>query len=67
MVGQLFNDRLRCVVRGLKCPLCGKDMTAMKEKEGHDSHSTLYYCSKHGTMNKSTDLKEKADQIAEKA
>jgi hypothetical protein len=27
----------------------------------------LYYCEKHGIMNKSTDLKEKADQIANKA
>lgn len=28
---------------------------------------SLYYCEKHGVMNKSTDLKEKVDQIAGKA
>ncbi len=27
---------------------------------------TLYYCERHGVMNKSTDLKEKADQIAKR-
>lgn len=27
----------------------------------------LYFCRQHGVMNKSTDLKEKADQIAKKA
>ena len=45
----------------------------MKEKE-NDAYrnensfegGALYYCSKHGVMNKSTDLKEKVDQIAEK-
>jgi hypothetical protein len=28
---------------------------------------SLYYCEKHGVMNKSTDLKEKVDEIAGKA
>ena len=27
----------------------------------------VYYCEKHGTMNKSVDLKEKVDQIARRA
>jgi hypothetical protein len=27
----------------------------------------LFYCEQHGVMNKSTDLKEKADQIAKRA
>jgi len=27
----------------------------------------LYYCERHGVMNKSTDLKDKADQIAKNA
>ncbi len=27
----------------------------------------LQFCQKHGVMNKSTDLKEKADQIAKRA
>lgn len=27
----------------------------------------LYYCERHGVMNKSSDLKDKADQIAKKA
>lgn len=30
-------------------------------------HEVLYYCEKHGVMNKSIDLKEKVDQIARKA
>lgn len=55
------------------CPLCGKEMTKMSETST-DSLATepsrngeiLYYCERHGVMNKSTDLKEKADQIAKK-
>jgi len=27
----------------------------------------LYFCGQHGVMNKSTDLKDKADQIAKRA
>ncbi len=48
-------------------------MTPMKEREivvsptdASRKQEALYYCSQHGVMNKSTDLKEKVDQIAEK-
>ncbi len=35
--------------------------------EPSHKHEELYFCTQHGVMNKSTDLKEKADQIAKKA
>jgi hypothetical protein len=62
------------MVLGLRCPLCGKDMTPMKERGIVDSppsltkrQEVLYFCGQHGVMNKSTDLKEKTDQIAKRA
>jgi len=49
-------------------------MTPLKEREGSETsgetlqkHESLYYCGQHGIMNKATDLKDKVDQIAEKA
>ncbi len=44
-------------------------MTRMNEATAQPSgmavnHEELYYCERHGVMNKATDLKEKADQIA---
>jgi len=48
-------------------------MTKMSETSANPSLNeasrkgeALYYCEKHGVMDKSTDLKEKADQIAKK-
>jgi hypothetical protein len=57
----------------VKCPLCGKGMANMSES-GSSSWPTettrrqevLYYCEEHGVMNRPTDLKDKADQIARK-
>ena len=58
----------------MKCPLCGKDMSGLSEnrqKSGAESapseRELIYFCEKHGVMNKSTDLKDKVDQIAKKA
>ena len=57
----------------MKCPLCGKEMTRMNESPAETLSTmpirkeTLHFCEKHGVMNKSTDLKEKVDQIAKKA
>jgi len=58
----------------LKCPLCGKEMTPMSESPAVDSprlptlrQESLYFCGQHGVMNKSTDLKDKADKIAKRA
>jgi hypothetical protein len=53
----------------MKCPLCGKEMTRMNETmenvaEPALKKEVLYYCERHGVINKATDLKEKADQIA---
>jgi len=49
-------------------------MTPLKEREVSETseetlqkHESLYYCAQHGIMNKSTDLKDKVDQITEKA
>jgi hypothetical protein len=35
--------------------------------ESSMSQEPLYHCEKHGVMNKSSDLREKVDQIARKA
>ena len=58
----------------MKCPLCAKEMTRMigaaadlQATASSTKQESLYYCEKHGVMNKSTDLKEKVDQIAGKA
>jgi len=53
----------------LKCPLCGKKMTSRRETadEGVDRQELIYFCDQHGAMNKLPDLKEKADQVANKA
>ena len=58
----------------MKCPLCGNGMTQMTESSLNPSpteisrkREILFYCEQHGVMNRSTDLKEKADQIAGKA
>jgi hypothetical protein len=32
-----------------------------------DNRELIYFCERHGVMNKPTDLKDKADQIAKKA
>jgi predicted nucleic acid-binding Zn ribbon protein len=50
----------------MKCPLCGKVMTMMNQKTSDSAKEVLYYCERHGVMNKSSDLKEKADQIAKR-
>jgi hypothetical protein len=49
-------------------------MTALKEREVSETsgetpqkHESVYYCGQHGVMNKATDLKNKVDQITEKA
>ena len=34
--------------------------------EGADGQELIYYCEQHGAMNKLTDLKDKADQVAKK-
>ena len=34
--------------------------------EGTDRQELIYYCEQHGAMNKLTDLKDKADQVAKK-
>jgi hypothetical protein len=31
-----------------------------------NEHELIYFCEKHGVMNKTTDLKDKVDQIAKK-
>jgi len=60
-------------VYALKCPLCGKKMSGMRESavdysgEGMDKQDLIYFCDQHGAMNKLTDLKDKADQVANKA
>jgi len=41
--------------------------TAGQWSESPTTNETLYYCEKHGVMNKPTDLKEKVDQMARKA
>jgi hypothetical protein len=58
----------------MKCPLCGKDMSGMSQNKpkpimenASNEHELIYFCEKHGVMNKSTDLKDKVDQIAKKA
>lgn len=57
----------------MKCPLCGKEMTLMKERGIVDSppsptrkQETLYFCGQHGVMNKATDLAETVDEITKK-
>jgi len=57
----------------MQCPLCGNWMTQMTENclnasatEISRKDEILFYCEQHGVMNRSTDLKEKADQIARK-
>lgn len=52
----------------MKCPLCGKDMTKMSESaaESHGVKDEIYYCDRHGVLNKSSDLKEKADKMAKR-
>ena len=57
----------------MKCPLCGKDMSGMSEnapkpmtESVSNEHELIYFCEKHGVMNKTTDLKDKVDQIAKK-
>jgi len=35
--------------------------------EGIDKQELIYFCDQHGVMNKVTDLKDKADQVANKA
>lgn len=54
----------------MRCPLCGRQMTKMagvlagpSVEEPLTVQEPLYYCEKHGVMNKPGDLKEKADQI----
>jgi hypothetical protein len=52
--------------------MCGKEMTRMNETAGGavdpaQRKEVLYYCERHGVMNKGSDLKEKADQIAKRA
>jgi hypothetical protein len=49
-------------------------MTPMSESPAVDSprlptvrQESLYFCGQHGVMNKSTDLKDKADKIAKRA
>jgi hypothetical protein len=49
-------------------------MTKMSEASASSSSTEpsregemLYYCERHGVMNKSIDLREKADQISKKA
>ncbi len=49
----------------VKCPLCGKEMSKMSQSSDVEKE-TLYYCERHGVMNKGSDLKDKVDQIAKR-
>ena len=63
------QDSTRGRVRLLKCPLCTKEMTKMDSANNNSASGTqeaVYYCERHGVMNKPTDLKEKADEIAKR-
>jgi len=72
LVGPENRERIGSVY-ALKCPLCGKKMAGMKEDatnflgEGLDKQELIYFCDQHGAMNKLTDLKDKVDQVANKA
>jgi hypothetical protein len=47
----------------VKCPLCGEKMTKMNQNtESQEEH--LFYCERHGVMNKPLGQEEKANQIA---
>ncbi|HKM77529.1 MAG TPA: hypothetical protein VJZ03_00510 [Candidatus Bathyarchaeia archaeon] len=50
----------------MKCPLCGKEMSKMSQSTDVEKEM-LYYCERHGVMNKGSDLKDKVDQIAKRA
>jgi len=50
----------------VKCPLCAKEMSKMSQSTDAEKE-TLYYCERHGVMNKNSDLKDKVDQIAKRA
>jgi len=60
----LIGQKLVLVV---KCPLCGKEMTKMSQSSSEAVKEELYYCERHGVMNKVIDLKGKVDQISKRA
>jgi len=44
-----------------------RETAASYANEGMDKQELIYFCDQHGVMNKVTDLKDKADQVANKA
>jgi len=72
LVGSENHERIGSIY-ALKCPVCGKKMAGMRENaadysgEGIDKQELIYFCDQHGAMNKLTNLKDKADQVANKA
>jgi hypothetical protein len=68
-----ISEQQRKQIRALKCPFCAKEMTPMKASVTDSSVSdqpgkqeTIYYCQEHGVMNKSSDLRERVNQIAKR-
>ncbi len=50
----------------MRCPLCGREMTKLAGSQVKRVKELVYYCEKHGLLNKAADVRGKASEIAKK-
>ncbi len=50
----------------MRCPLCGREMTKLAGSHVKRVKELVYYCEKHGLLNKAGDMRGKASEIAKK-
>ena len=50
----------------MRCPLCGREMTKLAGSHVKRVRELVYYCEKHGLLNKAGDMRGKASEIAKK-
>ncbi len=48
----------------MRCPLCGREMTKLAGSQVKRVKELVYYCEKHGLLNKTADVRGKASEIA---
>jgi hypothetical protein len=48
----------------MRCPLCGREMTKLGGPDVKKVSQPVYYCDKHGLLNKSLDAKAKTTENA---
>jgi len=48
----------------MQCPLCGREMTTLGQSDQRKVSQPVYYCEKHGVLNRTVDTRDRISEIA---